>query len=74
MSDKPWKNEKTTLCETDWNRLLQSMPIEDARNLERRMRAAERLLEEALECAINEDWSDEDGYAHLEAAKKEDGQ
>lgn len=69
---KPWDNEPTPMCETDWNKKMKSMPLNDARNLERRMRAAERLLED-IKCTFR-------GFhmplvdAHLEAAQKEDEQ
>lgn len=74
---KPWDNEPTQIVDDieDHNELTGCNGFilsDDARNIERRMRAAERLLVQAIfftpygcetETAIN---------AHLEAAKKED--
>ena len=89
--NKPWDNEPTPTTDGESCRVVNwykkyctagcikidilSVPMLFASNLERRMRAAERLLEHTI------DWSRVDPLtplsvsikAHLEAAQKEDG-
>lgn len=75
----PWASEPTRICETDWNKKMKSVPLNDARDLERRMHAAENLLEWLLrECESNTSSYLNNGIdaakKHLEAARKENGQ
>lgn len=69
---KPWDNEPTLKCETDWNKKMKSVPINDARDIERRMRAADRLLTQTRRY-LPETGPRKEVDAHLEAARKEDG-
>lgn len=76
---KPWANEPTRMCETDWNKKMKSMPLNDARNLERRMRAAERLLDWLVREAdtpsqLQRVLGLSEAKKHLEAARKDDEQ
>ena len=73
---KPWDNEPTPLTKKaiidshgQW-----SFELRDAMaNLERRVRAAERLLDHSLQ-HCKRAFTAQNITAHLEAARKEDGQ
>lgn len=77
---KPWDNEPTPLCEkyemlARFGNQLDDIReyvvgVHDARNLERRMRAAERLLEDIK--FTFRGWKMPLIDAHLEATRKED--
>lgn len=71
---------KATLGSLDYTRSPkygEVVPAEKSRNLERRMRAAERLLDDERQWSESSydfaNWS-HDVHAHLEAARKEDGE
>lgn len=72
---KPWDNEPTPIIDNS-DMYYPDTAIEVGRNLERRMRAAELLLEDERREAVGMQfdlWCRE-ADAHLEAAKREDGQ
>ena len=75
----PWAGDPTPLTDALWSDedTDGEAYVTFARNLERRMRAAERLLDDERQWSESShdfvDWS-HDVQAHLEAARKEDGQ
>ena len=75
--NKIWDNEPTPLTDALWSDEDGEAYVTFARNLERRMRAAERLLEDALltyhhGMTVLQDHTADQIKAHLEAARKED--
>ena len=73
---KPWDNEPTPWTDAADDDIEPHMPITRARIMERRMRAAERLIKIGGKWDGGYDWErwKRECNEHIEAAKKEDGQ